>query len=443
MKQKFKNNKGITLVALVITIIVLLILAMVSIRIVIDGGLIAKASDATKQHKIAKEIEDIDLRYKRYQIEKITNNGYTLEEAFEGMDNVTITEIIGGWKIKINENEYTLKENGEIIRENEVKLEKGSLAKAYEDGILKIGDEVGYVPANGYTYTSPKWNDTSCSDETENRNQTISTDNYETDTEKNSTKWQVLNVNTKTGIVELVATEPLKVKKDTGKSGKYFLSGLDAYEKGITELNKLCATFGHGKGATGARSINVNDINKILNYNPNNYLREYESNGIKFKGKYGYKMVYHGRKTTWNPIETYQIDASKLNDKGEYIRKEPFRNWIYKTYPTDNHPVTVVSNEYTYNRDEVKNVDNKILNMVFGETNRLSYWLASKSTSAYLDSIEWNIFCVYDKTVQSEIMEYSDGSMSADTSMWNIRPVVTLQANVLGEKDASGVWQLK
>ena len=102
MKQKFKNNKGITLVALVITIIVLLILAMVSIRIVIDGGLIAKASDATKQHKIAKEIEDIDLRYKRYQIEKITNNGYTLEEAFEGMDNVTITEILGGWKIKIN-----------------------------------------------------------------------------------------------------------------------------------------------------------------------------------------------------------------------------------------------------------------------------------------------------------------------------------------------------
>ena len=42
MKEKFKNNKGITLVALVITIIVLLILAMVSIKIAIDGGLITK-----------------------------------------------------------------------------------------------------------------------------------------------------------------------------------------------------------------------------------------------------------------------------------------------------------------------------------------------------------------------------------------------------------------
>ena len=38
MKQKLKNTqKGITLVALVITIIVLLILAMVSIKIVLDG----------------------------------------------------------------------------------------------------------------------------------------------------------------------------------------------------------------------------------------------------------------------------------------------------------------------------------------------------------------------------------------------------------------------
>ena len=46
MKQKFKNTqKGITLVALVITIIVLLILAMVSIKIVMDGGLISKVKD--------------------------------------------------------------------------------------------------------------------------------------------------------------------------------------------------------------------------------------------------------------------------------------------------------------------------------------------------------------------------------------------------------------
>ena len=56
MKQKFKNTqRGITLVALVITIIVLLILAMVSIKIAIDGGLITKVKDATDTHTIGAE----------------------------------------------------------------------------------------------------------------------------------------------------------------------------------------------------------------------------------------------------------------------------------------------------------------------------------------------------------------------------------------------------
>ena len=64
MKQKFKNTqKGITLVALLITIIVLLILAMVSIKIVVDGGLITKASKATDTHTIGAEKEAITTGY--------------------------------------------------------------------------------------------------------------------------------------------------------------------------------------------------------------------------------------------------------------------------------------------------------------------------------------------------------------------------------------------
>ena len=46
--SKLKNNKGITLVALIITIIVLLILAIVSIRLVMNGGIIDRAEKGTK-----------------------------------------------------------------------------------------------------------------------------------------------------------------------------------------------------------------------------------------------------------------------------------------------------------------------------------------------------------------------------------------------------------
>ena len=60
MKQKLKNTqRGITLVALVITIIVLLILAMVSIKIAIDGGLTQKAKDAVNTHNVGSEKETI------------------------------------------------------------------------------------------------------------------------------------------------------------------------------------------------------------------------------------------------------------------------------------------------------------------------------------------------------------------------------------------------
>ena len=46
-----RGQKGITLVALIITVIVLLILAVVTIVSVSDGGIIQHATNATTTHK--------------------------------------------------------------------------------------------------------------------------------------------------------------------------------------------------------------------------------------------------------------------------------------------------------------------------------------------------------------------------------------------------------
>ena len=46
MKNTFKSSKGITLVALVITIIILLILAGISISALTNTGIFGKAKDA-------------------------------------------------------------------------------------------------------------------------------------------------------------------------------------------------------------------------------------------------------------------------------------------------------------------------------------------------------------------------------------------------------------
>lgn len=56
MKQKFKNEKGITLVALVITIIVLLILAGVTLSMVMgDSGIFGKANSAKQNYQMQKK----------------------------------------------------------------------------------------------------------------------------------------------------------------------------------------------------------------------------------------------------------------------------------------------------------------------------------------------------------------------------------------------------
>ena len=45
-KQKLKNNKGITLIALIITIIVMLILVAVTVTVALNGGLFSTAKQA-------------------------------------------------------------------------------------------------------------------------------------------------------------------------------------------------------------------------------------------------------------------------------------------------------------------------------------------------------------------------------------------------------------
>ena len=56
-----KNMKGITLVALVITIVILLILAGISIQAITNTGLFNKANEAKKQSEIANIKEQIQL----------------------------------------------------------------------------------------------------------------------------------------------------------------------------------------------------------------------------------------------------------------------------------------------------------------------------------------------------------------------------------------------
>lgn len=62
MREKLKENKGITLISIIITVIILLILAGITISLVIgDNGLIAKSKQSGKKAEISSEKEAIQI----------------------------------------------------------------------------------------------------------------------------------------------------------------------------------------------------------------------------------------------------------------------------------------------------------------------------------------------------------------------------------------------
>lgn len=106
MNKKIKNNKGITLIALIITIIILLILAIVSIKILTDQGIIGHAKQANKRYTEEQEKELITLGYSEYKMNKYIPEGSNQDSE----DLQTLKEYFG--KLTMEDVEAGQDENG-------------------------------------------------------------------------------------------------------------------------------------------------------------------------------------------------------------------------------------------------------------------------------------------------------------------------------------------
>ena len=121
-KTKFKNNKGITLIALVITIIVLLILAGVSVSMLSgENGILNQATNAKKQTEQASTDEAVKLA----ALSALTagNGEMKLDVLSSELSEVagkeiTVTEL--PTVVAIGNNEYVIKSDGTTKRATEI-----------------------------------------------------------------------------------------------------------------------------------------------------------------------------------------------------------------------------------------------------------------------------------------------------------------------------------
>ena len=121
-KIKLRNKRGITLVALVITIIVLIILAGVSINAVLNDGLIGNAKEVKSEYDVAKEKEKIaliDLEVQTDFVTKITR-GYANKE--EGISKYTPYLFRNGYLTGVTVN---IRGVAETVKSLQIKLPEG------------------------------------------------------------------------------------------------------------------------------------------------------------------------------------------------------------------------------------------------------------------------------------------------------------------------------
>lgn len=121
-----KKNQGITLISLVITIIVLLLLAGISITMLTSqNGILIQAQNANVKSKNATELERVNLAVSDANIEKISENKELTKEILQkAFDNefgageaiISDKQSDGSFIATINDNEYIIDNNNTVAK---------------------------------------------------------------------------------------------------------------------------------------------------------------------------------------------------------------------------------------------------------------------------------------------------------------------------------------
>lgn len=257
-----KKNKGITLIALVVTIIVLLILAGISIATLTgQNGIITRTNDARDESVRARERDEIGLAFNAAKITNEENNkafvdAEDLQIALRADEVQNANTSQEGESIKIiytdSGNIYYINDKGEII-------EGGKYTPGPREG-LKVGDYINYTPDTTSAYASAKLADT------------ISGSNKNTtDITQDTLHWQILRIY-EDGKMDLIGSPT---------SQEIWMKDAIGYNNGVYVMHDICEGL-YSKPSQGitARSVNYEDFEYWLteegkgirdNYKTDNY----------------------------------------------------------------------------------------------------------------------------------------------------------------------------
>ena len=265
MRNK-NSNKGITLVALVITIIILLILATISIQSLTNTGLFKNAEKAREETN--KATENQEKRLNEYEDEI---NKYFGEEK---------------------------------------KIE-GKIADRVADGTIKVGDYVTYTP-DTVTNTDAKYttlisNLGTYSGSDKNTTSTLT---------QESLKWRVLDV--QNGQVRLISEVPT--------TSKITLKGYNGYNNAVKLLDDTCSTlYNNSKLASKVQNLKIEDITKYMTTQPTEDTTPYSPTN-----KYYPEILLKEKGQTVNGTAGTELDLSEQTEFINQTTKSQVSSWTLK-----------------------------------------------------------------------------------------------------------------
>ena len=221
-----KENTGITLIALIITIVIMLILVAVSVNVLINSNIIGQAEKAADKYKTASEEESNGG--------KITIGG----KEYDSIDDY--------FKKDTHNWQYTDNTRAQI----RCTCEK---CKAFNDGdstgrTLSIGQQIGETENKTGSTNITSANSGYSS------NQTLELNGEET-------KWVVFGYEDKD---KDGANEVLLLTTEHPTTNKIYFYRAAAYNNAREEINRMCKEL-YG---TNARGMTIEDVNRVLGYTP-------------------------------------------------------------------------------------------------------------------------------------------------------------------------------
>ena len=420
--MKKQKNNGITLIALVITIIVLLILAGVTIATLTgENGILTKATEASKKTGQASAEEQVqlevtasigtdgkintgDLNDNLGNIKGLTHEGETIEN--NPIDSLPATVVVDG-------NNVIIREDGSVVvsewTQTGYEITNGEIT-------VNVGDSVDYNELSNGTQNS----------------EIETTESGHTDLQNLTTEdlgWKILGIGENGGL-ELISDNPT--------TATVTLVGETGYLNAKNVLNTACnELYGKGQYAESARSLNVEDVNKLANYDPETY----SGYGNLYKYRFSTEAGYMQYSTSTDNGQTWSEWSNITNSSYQTFRMPGSTETISANNPKESEQI-----EYTYYRYSISSqmADNTdIANMITkgrGDSN-ITQWLASRAVRCYSDYAGFSVRLVYDGNVSHDALYSSSGNSGGPS--WAVRPVVTLQSNIQLEGNSEDDWTIK